>query len=102
MSSWTHVIGTQKKQPEELEKSITGLLYVRRNITAVADTANNDSSSEENHVAVPGWEYDEIVLTPEEYDKFLDLTVNPFYKADTSSLKDRILNIETFIASSTE
>lgn len=100
MSEWNHVKGTQSERPKELEPTITGKLYVRKNIKQVTDI-NADNSSEENHTAIPGWEYDEIVMSKEEYDEYLKLTANPLYEAETSELKARILNLETYIATST-
>lgn len=101
MSNWSHVKGTQPKRPDKILQT-DDRVYLRKNITAVDDISPDETGQEENHTATPGWEYDEMILTKEEYEAFKELSDNPIYENDNDSLKSRISNIETFIATSTQ
>lgn len=97
---WTHVKGTQPKRPDKVLQT-DEKVYLRKNISAVDDISPDETGTEENHTVVPGWEYDEIILTKVLYDDFVKITGNPFYVSDTDDIKSRILNVETYIATST-
>lgn len=102
MSEWVHITGSQPERPKDTETS-ANRVYLRRNIIAVDDIdADSAEQDEENHTAVPGWEYDEMILSKAEYNSALAILANPFYTANADDLETRITNIETFIATSTE
>lgn len=69
MNDWIHVTGTSR--PQEIQKTLTGKMYIRKNITAVDDIS--PYTSEENHTPIPGYEYDEILLMPEEYERIVQM-----------------------------
>lgn len=101
MSDWSHVKGTQPNRPDKVLQT-DNRVYLRKNITSVNDIAPDETGQEENHTAIPGWEYDEILLSKKQYDDYVKITGNPFYISDTDELKNRILSVETYIAASTE
>ena len=93
---WKTVRGTQDKKPEQLEFA-GDYVFLRKNIHSVSETDPTDETKN-----FTGWEYDEILLTKEQYNDYVKIVGNPFYVSDTDELKHRIGNVETYIALSTE
>lgn len=93
---WKTVRGTQDKKPEQLEYA-GDYVFLRKNIRSVSETDPTDETKN-----FTGWEYDEILLTKEQYNDYVKIVGNPFYVSDTDDLKNRISNVETYIAASSE
>lgn len=93
---WKTVRGTQDKKPEQLEHA-GNYVFLRKNIHSVSETDPTDETKN-----FTGWEYDEILLTKEQYNDYVKIVGNPFYVSETDELKNRISNVETYIALSTE
>ena len=93
---WKTVRGTQDKKPEQLEYA-GDYVFLRKNIHSVSETDPTDETKN-----FTGWEYDEILLTKEQYNDYVKIVGNPFYVSDTDELKNRISNVETYIAASSE
>lgn len=93
---WKTIRGTQDKKPEQLEYA-GDYVFLRKNIHSVSETDPTDETKN-----FTGWEYDEILLTKEQYNDYVKIVGNPFYVSDTDELKHRIGNVETYIALSTE
>lgn len=93
---WKTVRGTQDKKPEQLEYA-GDYVFLRKNIHSVSETDPTDETKN-----FTGWEYDEILLTKEQYNDYVKIVGNPFYVSDTDDLKNRISNVETYIAASSE
>lgn len=93
---WKTVRGTQDKKPEQLEYA-GDYVFLRKNIHSVSETDPKDETKN-----FTGWEYDEILLTKEQYNDYVKMVGNPFYVSETDELKNRISNIETYIATSSE
>jgi len=93
---WKTVRGTQDKKPEQLEYA-NGYVFLRKNIHSVSETDPTDETKN-----FTGWEYDEILLTKEQYNDYVKIVGNPFYVSDTNDLRNRISNVETYIAASSE
>ena len=93
---WKTVRGTQDKKPEQLEFA-GDYVFLRKNIHSVSDTDPTDETKD-----FTGWEYDEILLTKEQYNDYVKIVGNPFYVSETDELKNRISNVETYIAASSE
>lgn len=93
---WKTVRGTQDEKPKQLEHT-GNYIFLRKNIHSFSETDPMDETKK-----LTGWEYDEILLTKEQYDDYVKITGNPFYISDTDELKNRILSVETYIATSTE
>lgn len=93
---WKTVRGTQDKKPEQLEYA-GDYVFLRKNIHSVSETDPTDETKN-----FTGWEYDEILLTKEQYNDYVKIVGNPFYVSDTNDLKNRISNVETYIAASSE
>ena len=93
---WKTVRGTQDKKPEQLEFA-GDHVFLRKNIHSVSETDPTDETKN-----FTGWEYDEILLTKEQYNDYAKIVGNPFYVSETDELKNRISNIETYIATSSE
>lgn len=93
---WKTVRGTQDKKPEQLEYACD-YVFLRKNIHSVSETDPTDETKN-----FTGWEYDEILLTKEQYNDYVKIVGNPFYVSDTDDLKNRISNVETYIAASSE
>lgn len=93
---WKTVRGTQDKKPEQLEYA-SDYVFLRKNIHSVSETDPTDETKN-----FTGWEYDEILLTKEQYNDYVKIVGNPFYVSETDELKNRISNVETYIALSTE
>ena len=93
---WKTVRGTQDKKPEQLEFA-GDHVFLRKNIHSVSKTDPTDETKN-----FTGWEYDEILLTKEQYNDYAKIVGNPFYVSETDELKNRISNIETYIATSSE
>ena len=91
---WKTVRGTQDKKPEQLEYA-GDYVFLRKNIHSVSETDPTDETKN-----FTGWEYDEILLTKEQYNDYVKIVGNPFYVSDTDDLKNRISNVETYIAAS--
>lgn len=93
---WKTVRGTQDKKPEQLEYA-DNYVFLRKNIHSVSETDPTDETKN-----FTGWEYDEILLTKEQYNDYVKIVGNPFYVSDTDDLRNRISNVETYIAASSE
>ena len=93
---WKTVRGTQDEKPEQLEYA-GNYVFLRKNIHSVSETDPTDETKN-----FTGWEYDEILLTKEQYNDYVKIVGNPFYVSETDELKNRISNVETYIALSTE
>ena len=93
---WKTVRGTQDKKPEQLEYA-GDYVFLRKNIHSVSETDPTDETKN-----FTGWEYDEILLTKEQYNDYVKIVGNPFYVSDTNDLRNRISNVETYIAASSE
>lgn len=93
---WKTVRGTQDKKPEQLEYA-GDYVFLRKNIHSVSETDPTDETKN-----FTGWEYDEILLTKEQYNDYVKIVGNPFYVSDTDDLRNRISNVETYIAASSE
>lgn len=93
---WKTVRGTQDKKPEQLEFA-GDYVFLRKNIHSVSETDPTDETKN-----FTGWEYDEILLTKEQYNDYVKIVGNPFYVSETDELKNRISNVETYIAASSE
>lgn len=93
---WKTVRGTQDKKPEQLEFA-GDYVFLRKNIHSVSETDPTDETKN-----FTGWEYDEILLTKEQYNDYVKIVGNPFYVSDTDDLRNRISNVETYIAASSE
>ena len=93
---WKTVRGTQDKKPEQLEHA-GDYVFLRKNIHSVSETDPMDETKN-----FTGWEYDEILLTKEQYNDYVKIVGNPFYVSETDELKNRISNVETYIAASSE
>ena len=93
---WKTVRGTQDKKPEQL-KFAGDYVFLRKNIHSVSETDPTDETKN-----FTGWEYDEILLTKEQYNDYVKIVGNPFYVSETDELKNRISNVETYIAASSE
>ena len=93
---WKTVRGTQNKKPEQLEYA-GDYVFLRKNIHSVSETDPTDETKN-----FTGWEYDEILLTKEQYNDYVKIVGNPFYVSETDELKNRISNVETYIAASSE
>ena len=93
---WKTVRGTQNKKPEQLEYA-GDYVFLRKNIHSVSETDSTDETKN-----FTGWEYDEILLTKEQYNDYVKIVGNPFYVSETDELKNRISNVETYIAASSE
>ena len=93
---WKTVRGTQDKKPEQLEHA-GDYVFLRKNIHSVSETDPTDEIKN-----FTGWEYDEILLTKEQYNDYVKIVGNPFYVSETDELKNRISNVETYIAASSE
>ena len=93
---WKTVRGTQDKKPEQLEYA-GDYAFLRKNIHSVSETDPTDETKN-----FTGWEYDEILLTKEQYNDYVKIVGNPFYVSETDELKNRISNVETYIAASSE
>ena len=93
---WKTVRGTQDKKPEQLEFA-GDYVFLRKNIHSVSETDPTDETKN-----FTGWEYDEILLTKEQYNDYIKIVGNPFYVSETDELKNRISNVETYIAASSE
>lgn len=93
---WKTVRGTQDKKPEQLEYA-GDYVFLRKNVHSVSETDPTDETKN-----FTGWEYDEILLTKEQYDDYIKIVGNPFYVSDTDDLRNRISNVETYIAASSE
>lgn len=93
---WKTVRGTQDKKPEQLEFA-DDYVFLRKNIHSVSETDPTDETKN-----FTGWEYDEILLTKEQYNDYVKIVGNPFYVSETDELKNRISNVETYIAASSE
>ena len=93
---WKTVRGTQDKKPEQLEYA-GDYVFLRKNIHSVSETDPTDETKN-----FTGWEYDEILLTKEQYNDYVKIVGNPFYVSETDELKNRISNVETYIAASSE
>ena len=93
---WKTVRGTQDKKPEQLEYA-GDYVFLRKNIHSVSETDPTDETK-----SFTGWEYDEILLTKEQYNDYVKIVGNPFYVSETDELKNRISNVETYIAASSE
>ena len=93
---WKNVRGTQDKKPEQLEFA-GDYVFLRKNIHSVSETDPTDETKN-----FTGWEYDEILLTKEQYNDYVKIVGNPFYVSETDELKNRISNVETYIAASSE
>ena len=93
---WKTVRGTQDKKPERLEYA-GDYVFLRKNIHSVSETDPTDETKN-----FTGWEYDEILLTKEQYNDYVKIVGNPFYVSDTDGLRNRISNVETYIAASSE
>ena len=93
---WKTVRGTQDKKPEQLEFA-GDYVFLRKNIHSVLEIDPTDETKN-----FTGWEYDEILLTKEQYDDYVKIVGNPFYVSETDELKNRISNVETYIAASSE
>lgn len=93
---WKTVRGTQDKKPEQLEFA-GDYVFLRKNIHSVSETDPTDETKN-----FTGWEYDEIILTKEQYNDYVKIVGNPFYVSETDELKNRISNVETYIAASSE
>lgn len=91
---WKNVRGTQPEKPDVVEIG-SEFVFLRKNIHQF-----NEKDEYEN--TITGWEYEELLLTKNEYDDYIKITGNPFYIDDTSDLKGRLTNLETFIATSTQ
>lgn len=62
---WRTVRGTQPERPEAIDKtSSAAVVYMRKNIHRVEVT--EDESAE----PILFWEYDEAILTPEQYEEY--------------------------------
>lgn len=81
---WRTVRGSQPEKPKELEIG-SEYVFMRKNIHEYSE---EDSISNQT---MTGWEYDEQLLTRDEYEKLFKNDINA-----------RLLNIETFIATQTE
>lgn len=92
---WKTVRGTQDKKPEQLEYA-GDYVFLRKNIHSVSETDPTDETKN-----FTGWEYDEILMTREDYDKISAISDNPIYNMDKDSLASRVSDIETLIAEST-
>ena len=65
MKQWRTVLGTESKQPEEFDTTLSPTtVYQRRNIKAVTKTEADGSK-------VKGWEREERELTLSEYEQML-------------------------------
>ena len=93
---WKTVRGTQDKKPEQLEFA-GDYVFLRKNIHSVSETDPTDETKN-----FTGWGYDEILLTKEQYNDYVKIVGNPFYVSETDELKNRISNVETYIAASSE
>ena len=93
---WKTVRGTQDKKPEQLEFA-DDYVFLRKNTHSVSETDPTDETKN-----FTGWEYDEILLTKEQYNDYVKIVGNPFYVSETDELKNRISNVETYIAASSE
>ena len=93
---WKTVRGTQDKKPEQLEYA-GDYVFLRKNVHSVSETDPTDETKN-----FTGWEYDEILLTKEQYNDYVKIVGNPFYVSETDELKNRISNVETYIAASSE
>ena len=93
---WKTVRGTQDKKPEQLEFA-GDYVFLRKNVHSVSETDPTDETKN-----FTGWEYDEILLTKEQYNDYVKIVGNPFYVSETDELKNRISNVETYIAASSE
>lgn len=93
---WKTVRGTQDKKPEQIEYA-GDYVFLRKNIHSVSETDPTDETKN-----FTGWEYDEILLTKEQYNDYVKIVGNPFYVSDTDDLRNRISNVETYIAASSE
>lgn len=93
---WKTVRGTQDKKPEQLEYA-GDYVFLRKNVHSVSETDPTDETKN-----FTGWEYDEILLTKEQYNDYVKIVGNPFYVSDTDDLRNRISNVETYIAASSE
>ena len=93
---WKTVRGTQDKKPEQLEHA-GDYVFLRKNIHSVSEIDPTDETKN-----FTGWEYDEILLTKEQYNDYVKIVGNPFYVSETDELKNRISNVETYIAASSE
>ena len=93
---WKTVRGTQDKKPEQLEFA-GDYVFLRKNIHSISETDPTDETKN-----FTGWEYDEILLTKEQYNDYVKIVGNPFYVSETDELKNRISNVETYIAASSE
>ena len=93
---WKTVRGTQDKKPEQLEYA-GDYVFLRKNIHSVSETDPTDETKN-----FTGWEYDEILLFKGQYNDYVKIVGNPFYVSETDELKNRISNVETYIAASSE
>ena len=93
---WKTVRGTQDKKPEQLEFA-GDYVFLRKNIHSISETDPTDETKN-----FTGWEYDEILLTKEQYNDYVKIVGNPFYVSETDELKTRISNVETYIAAASE
>ena len=93
---WKTVRGTQDKKPEQLEYA-GDYVFLRKNVHSVSETDPTDETKN-----FTGWEYDEILLTKKQYNDYVKIVGNPFYVSETDELKNRISNVETYIAASSE
>ena len=93
---WKTVRGTQDKKPEQLEYA-GDYVFLRKNVHSVSETDPTDETKN-----FTGWEYDKILLTKEQYNDYVKIVGNPFYVSETDELKNRISNVETYIAASSE
>lgn len=93
---WKTVRGTQNEKPEQLEHA-GDYVFLRKNIHSVSEIDPTDETKN-----FTGWEYDEILLTKEQYNDYVKIVGNPFYVSETDELKHRISNVETYIAASSE
>lgn len=78
---WRKVTGSQEEKPEVIDKeSSSKYVYLRQNIERITQT-------DENGVSVDLWQYDEAIVTQEEY--------APYDTLATELIQERVSAIET-------
>lgn len=93
---WKTVQGSQPEKPSTIQVG-KDYVFLRKNIHTFSETDPEDETK-----TISGWEYDEMLITRKQYDEFVKIFNNPLYTNENESLSSRILNLETFIATSTE
>lgn len=94
---WKIVHGGQPDiKPKEIMFNFDSV-YLRRNI----------HKHEQNNVMGDGdvisdWEYEEAVITKDEYETFVRLLDNPFFSSKANELSDRLSDLEEFVTTLTE